>query len=113
VKGSMRRRGARSWELKFDLGKDAATGARRIQYHSFKGSKREAQAKLSELLAAVGSGDYIEPSRLTVADHVRSRVEQWAATGTIGARATGRYRQLVETAIVPYLGVNSRAIVTP
>ena len=107
MKGSMRRRGARSWELKFDLGKDAATGTRRIQYHSFRGTKREAQAKLSELLVAVGRGDYVEPSKLTVADHLRARVAQWAASGTIGGRSTEHYGQLVETAIIPYLGTIS------
>jgi hypothetical protein len=37
--GHIRRRGARSWELKFDPGTDPATAVRRIRYHSFKGTK--------------------------------------------------------------------------
>src|SRR5215468_11778795 len=104
MKGHIRQRGAKSWELKFDAGRAPATGERQIQYHSFRGTKREAQAKLSGLLAAVGRGDYLEPSKLTVAEHVRARVNQWAAAGDVGARSSERYRQLVETAIVPFIG---------
>jgi integrase len=104
MKGHIRQRGKGSWELKFDAGHDPTTGARKIQYHSFRGTKRAAQDKLSELLASIGKGDYVEPSKLTVAVHVRARVNQWAAAGEVGARSAERYRQLVETAIVPHLG---------
>src|SRR6478752_1065475 len=61
MSGHIRRRGERSWELKFDLGRDPATGKRASRYHSFKGTKREAQRKLAELIAAASSGSYIEP----------------------------------------------------
>jgi integrase len=104
VTGHIRRRGARSWELKFDAGRDPATGKRKIQYHSFRGTKREAQVKLAELVASVGGGSYVEPSRVTVADFVRARVDQWEAAGDISARTAQRYRQLVENQIVPHLG---------
>ena len=49
MKGHIRRRGERSFELKFDLGHDPVTGKRNIAYQSFKGTKREAQIKLAEL----------------------------------------------------------------
>jgi hypothetical protein len=58
--GHIRPRGRRSWELKFDAGRDPATGERKIQYHSFKGTKSEAKIKLAELIAAVGKGTYVE-----------------------------------------------------
>jgi len=103
-KGHIRRRGKNSWELKFDAGRDPATGKRRTQYHSFRGTKREAQTKLAELIAAVGSGTYVEPSKLTVAEHVRNRVGHWEVSATITARTAQRYRQLVENQIVPQLG---------
>ena len=40
MKGHIRQRGKNSFELKFDAGRDPATGKRRIQYASFKGTKR-------------------------------------------------------------------------
>jgi hypothetical protein len=72
--GHIRRRGERSWELKFDLGRDA-NGKRQIQYHSFQGTKKEAHLKLAELIASVGKGSYVSRSHLTVAEHVAARIE--------------------------------------
>jgi integrase len=102
--GHIRRRGDHSWELKFDASHDPATGKRVIRYHSFKGTKRDAQIKLTELLKARDGGAYVEPSKLTVAEHVRTRVEQWEAAGDIGPKTAERYRELVENQIVPHLG---------
>src|SRR6516164_3426683 len=59
--GHIRRRGERSWELKFDLGRDPG-GKRQIRYHSFKGTKKEAHLKLAELIASVGKGSYVSRS---------------------------------------------------
>ena len=53
MKGNITRRGKNSFRLKFDAGIDA-NGKRKIQYHTFRGSKREAQDKLTELMASFG-----------------------------------------------------------
>jgi hypothetical protein len=102
--GHIRKRSERSWELKFDVGTDV-NGKRQIRYHSFKGSKREAQAELTRLLASANAGTYVEPSKVTTADFVRGRIDQWeAAPDGITARTAQRYRQLAEHQIVPFLG---------
>jgi hypothetical protein len=44
MSGHIRRRGERSWELKFDVDRNPVTGKRETRYVSFKGTKREAQA---------------------------------------------------------------------
>lgn len=103
-RGHIRRRGEHTFELKFEAGRDPATNKRKIQYVSFRGTKREAQVKLAELVASVGRGSYVEPSKATVADFVRARVDQWEAAGDISARTAQRYRQLVENQIVPPMG---------
>jgi integrase len=104
MNGHIRRRGKASWELKFDAGRDPATGKRLIQYHTFRGTKRDAQVKLAGLIASVGAGSYVEPSKVTVAEHLRARVAQWEGAGDITARTAQRYRQLIENQIVPHLG---------
>ena len=104
MKGHIRQRGKRSFELKFDAGCDPATGERRIQYISFKGTKREAQVKLAELITSVGKGAYVEPHKVAIADFVRARVDRWEAAGAISARTAQRYRQLLEHQIAPHLG---------
>lgn len=103
--GHIRQCGKSSWELKFDASRDPATGKRKIQYVSFHGTKREAQVKLADLLSAVGKRVYVEASKVTVAEHVRSRVDQWQAAGDISVRTAERYRQLIDHQIEPYLGV--------
>lgn len=70
--GNITRRGKSSWRLKFEGPRDPQTGERNIQYRTVRGTKREAQVKLAELVAAVGAGAYVEPSKLTVAEHVRA-----------------------------------------
>jgi hypothetical protein len=54
--GHIRRRGARSWELKYDIGRDPLTGRRQIRYASVKGTRREAQAELTKLVHDVHTG---------------------------------------------------------
>src|SRR5215469_2568658 len=102
--GHIRRRGEHSWELKFDDGRDPATSKRIIRYASVKGTRKDAQRKLVELLKSQHDGSYVEPSKLTVAEHVRARVKQWEANGDIGAKTAERYREMTERQIVPYLG---------
>lgn len=104
MKGHIRQRGANSFELKFDAERDPVSGKRRIKYHSFKGTKREAQKKLAELVAGVSTGNYVEPSKITVVDFVRSRIDQWQASKAITARTAQRYRQLCEKQIAPHIG---------
>jgi integrase len=103
MKGHIRQRGARSFELKFDAGRDAA-GKRIVEYRSFKGTKREAQLKLAELIAAVGKGMHVMRSTLTVAEHVKERIEQWATLGKITPKTAERYRELQANQIAPHLG---------
>jgi hypothetical protein len=66
--GHIRRRGAKSWELKFDLPADPRSRKRITRYHSFKGTKREAQVELVRLKAAADRGDYVDPAKTTLAE---------------------------------------------
>src|SRR5262249_21809458 len=94
--------------LKFDAERDPVTGNRKVQYHTFRGTKAEAKAKLIELLAAVGKGTYVEPNKITVADFVADRINQWeAAPNGISARTTERYRDLLKNQIMPHIGTRT------
>ena len=100
--GHIRRRGERSWELKFDLGTDPLSGRRKTAYHSFKGTKREAEMELVRLKAGADRGEYIDPSKLTLAGFL-DRWEAWAAT-QVSAKTLERYRQLAAHHIRPHIG---------
>jgi hypothetical protein len=103
MKGHIRERSPGHWAIVIDV-RDPATGQRKRRWHSFRGTKREAQIKRAELIASLSQGSYVERSRATVADFVRSRVDQWEAAGDISAVTAQRYRQLVEKQIAPHLG---------
>src|SRR6516225_6849959 len=104
MRGHIRRRGEGTWELKFDAGRDDKTGKRLTRFHSYRGTKRGAQVKLAELISSISAGSYVEPTKVTVAEFVRSRVDQWEAAGNISARTAQRYRQLIENQIAPHIG---------
>jgi integrase len=106
MRGHLRERSPGHWAIVIDV-RDPQTGKRKRRWHSFNGTKREAEIKRAELIAAVGRGGYVEPSKTTVADFVRARVDQWEAAGDISARTAQRYRQLVENQIVPHLGTKT------
>ena len=102
--GNITKRGASSWRLKFEGPRDPETGRRNIQYCTVRGSKAAAKIKLAEMIAAVGGNAYIEPTKLSVAEHVRNRVDQWETGGDISCLSAQTYRRSVETYIAPLLG---------
>ena len=105
MKGSIRRRGERSWELKFDIGTDAQ-GGRKIAYRSYKGTKAGAQAALTEYLAALGK-QYVPATKVTIGAFVGAQIEAWLARQAIGAKTAERYRELLKNQIAPHLGNTS------
>ena len=100
--GHIRRRGVRSWELKYDI--DRADGERQTRYRSVKGTRRQAQDDLARLLAAAADGAHVEVNKVTVAEYLRTRLERWRAMGTVSAKPAERYQQLIENQIVPFIG---------
>src|SRR5690606_41995591 len=49
---------------------------RKLKMITFRGTKREAQAKLSELVAAANKGEYVEPSKMLFAEWL----DEWLNT---------------------------------
>lgn len=107
MSGHIRRRGKGSWELKIELGADPLTGKRITRYHSFKGTKREAQIKLAELITTVGKGAYIARSAVTIGEHVTTRIDRWEALGKITPKTAERYRELTANQITPHMGTKA------
>jgi hypothetical protein len=97
--GHVRRRGERSWEIKFDLGTDALSGKRLTRYHSLKGTKREAETELVKLKAAAERGEYVDPTKDTLSDFL-DRWETWAAT-QVSTKTLERYKELARHHCAP------------
>src|SRR4051812_41928627 len=101
MRGSLRERSPGRWAIILDVA-DAATGKRKRRWHSFAGTKRQAQVECARLVSELQSGTTAEPSRLTVAayldrwlEHVRSQVSP---------KTFERYSSIVRANIKPALG---------
>jgi integrase len=103
VSGHIRRRGERSWEIKFDLGRDPVTGKRETRYHSFKGTKREAQAELIRLSAEAIKGVYIDATAESVGQFLDRWSRDWA-THNVSPKTFERYCGLIDKQILPFIG---------
>lgn len=66
MRGHVRRQGKTSWSIILELER-GPDGKRKQQWITFHGTKREADAECARLVNSVNTGDYVEPSRMTVA----------------------------------------------
>ena len=62
------------------------------------------RTELARQLAQVADGGHVDPHKLTVGEHVMSRLEHWKAAGTISPKTAERYEELVTRQILPHLG---------
>lgn len=103
MRGSIRQRGKTSWQICINLPAAAEGGKRRRHFELVHGPKRNAQRRLTELLASVDQGSYITPQHLTLADHLQNWLSGYVATNC-SIRTQDSYRSTVERHLVPRLG---------
>jgi integrase len=95
----LQRRGA-AWRLRYDLPPDAF-GARQRRSATFKGTRKEAESQAAQLLATIANGVDIDPSKVTIADHLRAWL---GGPHGLSAKTVERYRDLGEQQVIPFLG---------
>ena len=79
MRGTLKQRSKGSWSLTFDAGRDQ-TGKRRRQTITVRGTKRQAEARLAELVHQVEIGGYVKSGRQTVGAYLRQWLEEYAST---------------------------------
>jgi integrase len=102
-RGHIRRRGRRSFELKYDIDADPLTRRRRIRYVSFKGSRREAEHELARLIAQEVAGEGVDPSKATFGEFLDRWERDWAALN-VSPKTYERYSELLRRHVQPHLG---------
>jgi hypothetical protein len=72
--------------------KDATTGKRKRQWHSFQGTKREAAQERIRLLATLNHGTALEPNKTSLAKYL----DQWLGhiRPSVSPRTAERYCQV-------------------
>jgi integrase len=101
MKGHIRERSPGRWAIIIDL-RDPATGKRRRKWHSFAGTKRQAQIECARLISALQGGTYLEPAKITVAAHMERWLEH--VRSQVSPKTFERYCGVVRGNILPSLG---------
>ena len=100
--GSIRKRSPGSWELTIDLGRDA-NGKRIRRYSSVKGTKKQADQRLRELLTELDGGVVPFTGRVMMRDWL----DRWMSDcveGHLSQATQDRYRGAVINHLTPALG---------
>ena len=101
MKGSIRERSPGHWAIILDQ-RDPATGKRKRKWHSFEGTKREAQVECSRLITAMKGGTYQEPNKITLGDFLSRWVDH--IKSQVSPKSHERYAGIVNQNIKPALG---------
>jgi integrase len=98
MRGSLIQRSRGSWSIVLDLGYEPhpKTGKirRRQKWHTFRGTRKQADDKLTELLNTVRTGQYVDASKLTLG----TWLSEWIGSlgETVRPATIVRYRGIVE-----------------
>jgi len=103
MRGHIKKRSEGSWSIVIDIGKDPVTGTRKQQWYTIKGTKREAESRMRELLDSKEKGTYVKPNKLTVGDWLDSWLEGYVKTNCC-MRTYDAYQSIVKNHLVPGLG---------
>jgi len=103
MRGHIRKRGKNSYTIVLSLGLDPATGKRNQQWVSIKGTKKDAEKRLGELLHQLDTGAFAKPGKLTLGDYL----DQWLkdyCQASLAPHTAQSYRFFIERHIKPALG---------
>lgn len=81
MKGHIRQRSPGHWAIVLDIRDE--TGKRRRKWHSFTGTKREAQLECARLISQLRGGTYLEPSKTTFAEYLKVAARSDAGSLTV------------------------------
>ncbi len=91
-----------NYSIVLDLGTDPATGKRKQQWISYKGTKKEAEKRLAELLHQLDTGTFMKPGKTTLAEFLDRWIEDYRPN--LSPRGFDRYEGIVHNHLIPRLG---------
>jgi integrase len=103
MRGHIRKKGERSWQITLDTG-TGPDGKRRRYFETVHSTRKsDAQKRLNELLVSLEKGVYSPPGRLTLAEHLHNWLEGYVKTNC-SQRTLDGYQSIIETHLIPALG---------
>lgn len=103
MRGHIVKRGKDSYSIVLNLGNDPATGKRKQQWVSVKGTKKEAEKRLAELLHQHDTGMFLRPAKETVGEYLSDWLESWAKFN-VRPKSYQGYCQKLRRYVIPCIG---------
>jgi len=103
MRGHIVKRYRGSYTLVLNLGMDPATGKRKQQWITVRGTKKDAEKRLAEILHQLDNGTFIKPGKTTVAEYLGKWLEDYCKAN-LAPRTTEGYESIVRCHLIPALG---------
>lgn len=103
MRGHIIKRYSNSYTIVLNLGRDPATGKRKQQWVSVKGTKKDAEKRLAELLHQLDTGSFMKPDKTTVADFLQRWLQDYCKPN-LSPRGYERYESVSRVHLIPALG---------
>ena len=108
MRGSVRQRYKGTWSLILDLGNqtDSTTGLRKRKqkWITFRGTKKDAQTHLTELLRAANRGEFVEKMKMSLGEWLTEWLEKAIKPPARRINTYRTYRRVVTDKLIPALG---------
>lgn len=99
----MEQRSKHSYTLRVYLGRDPTTGKKRYMTETVRGTKRQAQRRLAEIISEINRGLLTRPSRMTLREYLLRWLEDYAKVN-VGPKTYERYEEIYRLHLIPALG---------
>jgi len=103
MRGHIVKRYKNSYSIVLNLGVDPATGRRKQQWISVKGTKKDAEKKLAELLHQLDNGTFVKPGKLLFGDYLDRWLRDYCECN-LAPNTAETYRWFIDCHIKPALG---------
>jgi len=103
MKGHVYQRAKGSWTIIYDLPADPVTGRRRQKSQTVKGTKRDAQRVLREILISLEQGSYVKPNKISLGELLRQWLRDYVSMNTTD-RTQESYTSIIERHLIQGLG---------
>jgi integrase len=85
------------------MGRDAETGKYKYQWVTVKGTKKDAEKRISELLTQVDNGTFMKPNKTTLAEYLERWLKDYAWSNLSPRTAEG-YESIIHQHVIPGIG---------
>jgi len=103
MRGHIIKRYKNSYTIVLNLGVDPSTGKRKQQWVSVKGTKKEAEKRLAELLHQIDTGTFMKPGKTTLAEYLERWLKDYVWPNLAPRTAEG-YESIIRRHLMPKLG---------